>query len=81
MDLGLMQEVCACVHAHVCVYVVMRARRGTRYWVNTDQSLDISRYMCQCVCVCVSVRKFATSCVPVCLHVGMCVSDRDIRAI
>ena len=74
----------ACVHTHVyctsvCLCGYACERGGMRYWVNTDQSLDISRYMCLRACLC--RKKVWGSCVPVCLHAVMCVSDSDIRAI
>lgn len=87
-------SVCMCLHAYmcacqcVCVWIMHACeRRGMRYWVNTDQSLDISRYMCVSLCDCVCVWKknkhmYASSSVlRACMHANMCVSDRDIWAI
>ncbi len=80
MDQGLMQEVCvsSCMRAYMCARTTVcscghacERRRGTRYWVNTDQSLDISRYMCVCenVNTCMQAPACVCACLLACRHV------------
>lgn len=81
-------SVCVSLCIHMCMHVGVFIRgcvwgERSEILVNMDQSLDISRYMCLCrgwvwkINTCMQ----APESVRVCVHAGMCVSDRDIRAI